>query len=541
MPNAHLRDLASLGVIADVDAYDIPTAAWSMGVNVRFKNKRVTRAPVFRDVETSLATANPRFLAVNAPSSGFDSLYIAYKSGRVYQYDNSTESNVSIAAYVDSDSEEVYTACFENDVFYVNRNDRVPWSFVPGGAAFTTLANWDANWRAKLLRAYAGALVALNITKSGTAYPTMVKTSEFSTSGAVPTTWDHTVLTNNATENTLAEMKGPITDANTLRDVMMIYGRDEAWVMQLDPGSEDVYAYRKLFEGAGAINANCSVEVDSKHYVFGQNDLWMHDGVSKASICDQRVRDFIFQNIDISQAERCYVFHDRVKKEIHFCYVSGDRVVGFDAANGTGCNRQAVYDYVNDTWSFDDLPFVFFTAAANLDQSLTYTTVTSTYNTIGGTYLDQEDSLKKTTVMVAGASTTYSLTASLYAFDPQGPGSTVAFSVNTNATLGWLLEREGIDLDEVAADLPGYKMVASLYPQGRFEPGASAIEFSVGAADYANQSINWSAYQTYDGSTLYKLDFNVAGRYLAVRIRHDDYHYVTLSGFDMDVAIISDE
>jgi hypothetical protein len=541
MPNAHIRDIAKAGVITDPDPYDLPINAWSKGFNVRFKDNKITRSPVVRDVETPLSNTQPRFLARTIPSSGLDTLYIAYKNGRVYSYDSGTETNESIVGYVDADSENVFTSCTTNDVFYINRADRVPWYYNTAGGRFAALTNWTSTHRAGLLRAFAGALVAFNITKSGTNYPTMVRTSEFTTAGAVPADWDETDPTSNATENILAEMAGPIVDAQALRDIMIIYGRDEAWTMQLDPGSESVYAYRKLFDGAGALSANCSVEVNGRHYVFGTNDIWQHDGTTKQSLCDARVRNFVFQNIDISQASRCFVHHNKTRKEVYFCYVGGDGMVAFDSGNATGCNRAAVYDYANDTWSFDDLPFATYIVEANLDQSIVYSTATSTYNTIGGTYLDQDDTLKTTSAMVGNSSTPNGLTTSLYAYDPQGPGSNVAYSVNVAATSDPYLERSGIDLDEIAADLPGYKMLSSLYPQGRFEPGAGALEFSVGACDYANQSINWSNYQTYNGEELYKLDYNVAGRYLAIRIRHNDYRWFSLTGFDADVAIISDE
>jgi hypothetical protein len=374
----------------------------------------------------------------------------------------------------------------------------------------------------------------------------MVKTSEFTTSGAVPSTWDHTLTTNNATENIIADMAGPIVDAAQLRDSMIIYGYDEAWVMQLDPGSEAVYSYRKLFDGAGAINANCSVEVQSRHYVFGRNDVWTHDGTSKVSIVDEKVRAFIFNSMDVTKSKQFFVHHNRTRKEIYFCYVSQDAHVAFDPANGVGCNRAAVFDYVNETWVFDDLPFITGMVEANLDQTLVYTDVDTneegvTFDNVGGTYLDQVDSLKRTSAMVGNVSSVHSLTTSLYAYDPQGPGSIIASTVNTHATKPAYLERLGIDLDEIAADLPGYKMLASLYPQGRLEVGAEPMEFAVGSCDYANQSIVWKDYQTYDGEELYKLDFNAAGRFLAIKMRHDDYRWFTLSGFDADVAIISDE
>jgi hypothetical protein len=72
-------------------------------------------------------------------------------------------------------------------------------------------------------------------------------------------------------------------------------------------------------------------------------------------------------------------------------------------------------------------------ALANLDNALTYATAPGTYDT-GGSYLDQEDSFKRTLIFVGDVSATYSLTASLYAFDQYGVGSSVSYPVDTNAT-----------------------------------------------------------------------------------------------------------
>jgi hypothetical protein len=541
LPNAHIRELGQFGVITDVDPYDLPTQAWSLGVNVRFKDKKVSRAPVFRDVKTSLAFTNPRGLSVASPSTGFDSLFIGYLNGRVTEFVSGAETDRSIAGYVNSDSDTPFTTCFAADVFYHNREDRVPWYKGPTDVGFHALGSgWDSSWRARILRAYKGALVALNVTMSGVSYPTRVLTSEFTTAGATPANWNFASPTSNATENDLSDMEGQITDACALRNTMCIYALKETWVMQLEPGSEEVYSYNRIFSDAGSLNANCSVEVDGKNYVFGLDDIWMHDGMSKASICDERTRKFIFGGMNVSKAHRFYVYHNKARKEIDFNYVSGDSITGFASTNAEGCNRKAVFDYVNNSWTFDDLPFVFGSAASNLDNVLTYASVTATYDTIGGTYLDQEDTLKKTTAMVGGLSSLDGLVAQLYAFDTQGPGSTVSYVVNTTATKGWQLQREGIDLDEVAADLNGYKTLSSLYPQGRLEADALPIEFTAGACDYANQTIIYKDWQTYDGQELYKLDFNVAGRFLAIKIRHNDYHWATLSGFDADIELTAD-
>lgn len=534
MTTAKLRNLSQFGVITDVDPFNLPPTAFSKGINVRFKNQSIERAPVFRRVPVSLAQTAPRFLTSNLPQSGFDTLYLGYKNGRVYSFRNGTETNVSVFGYANNDAETTFTSCHLGNVFYVNRNDRVPWSLGTSDVIFQNLANWDVNWRAAILRACGGALCAFNITKSGTNYPNMVKTSEFALANAVPTTWDSTVTTNNATENILAEMEGPIVDAQNFGDAIIVYSYKECWSM-LPDGSDDIFSYRKLpFEG-GVMNANCAVEVGGYHYVFGLDDIWRHDGVSKESLIDGKIKSYVFNNINLQKAGRCFVYHDRVRKEIRFCYASGDGDCSFVSVDG--CNRCAVYNLVDQNWSFDDLPYVYGAAPSNLDTTLTWATVTTTWATAGGSWLDQEDSLKKITVMLGDSDTAAGLSLSLYAVDQQGPGSQVPYSVDTAATQGWTIERDGLDLDELpeVKDLRGTKVLDKLFPQARFESGASAIYVSAGGADNYNDTPTISDPQAYDADVYTQCDFGVSGRFTFLRITHDDYHYVKLTGFDLEV------
>ena len=98
------------------------------------------------------------------------------------------------------------------------------------------------------------------------------------------------------------------------------------------------------------------VEVEGKHYVFGPFDIYVHDGTSKQSICDERVKNFIFGALNNADADRCFVQHNPTLNEIYFCYKSGDQHVAFP--NADRCNRAAAYNYRNDSWSFMDLPNV---------------------------------------------------------------------------------------------------------------------------------------------------------------------------------------
>lgn len=534
MTIAKVRNLSKYGVVTDVDPYNLPPEAWSMAVNARFKQASVERAPVFRRVPITLTNTAPRFTSINAPTSGFDSILIGHLNGRVVSYKSGVETDLSAFGYVNANAELPFTSCHLGDVQYVNRSDRVPWSLSKTDLIFQALANWDANWRAKILRSCNSSLVAFGITKSGTAYPTMIKSSNFALVNAVPTSWDETDPAQNAYENIIGEMEGGITEAQTLGSGLIVYGLGEAWTMIPTPTS-DIWRLDRLFSDAGCIGTNCAIEVDKKHYVFGLNDIYVHDGVSKQSICDGVTRKFIFSSLNLQKANRFFVIHDKGRKEIRFNYVSADRFCAFTGAEG--CNRSAVYDLAASTWTFDDLPYVFGATASNLDTSLTYASVTGTYETIGGTYLDQEDSLKKTTVMLGDANTAHGLSVSLYAMDDVGPNTNIVYPITTAATKAVLLEKDGIDLDELpeVEKLEGYKVVSSVFPQARLAEDAEPLMFSFGAGLNYNDAPDFTDPQSYDGSTDTRCDFNEGGRFLFMRMTHDDTAYFRFTGYDLDI------
>ena len=49
-----VRDLGSVGVITDTASYNIPINAFSTGINVRFDEGKVRRAPIFQESEGQL-------------------------------------------------------------------------------------------------------------------------------------------------------------------------------------------------------------------------------------------------------------------------------------------------------------------------------------------------------------------------------------------------------------------------------------------------------------------------------------------------------
>ncbi len=548
MPIAKIRDLGKFGVITDVDAFDLPLGAFSMGVNVRFDNNRCERGPVFRRLG-SLTNQSPRHVYSYKELGGSNVLLVANSDGTIVDWSATadpeapTEVDISPAAYTPATSEAIYTSTEVNNVVYVNRPDRVPWyrsKTAAGDFAEITVGatDWPTDTRCEVLRSFGGSLIALNMTEGSTSFPTKVKWSEFTSFDSLPADWDLGSSTSNSGENILSDLGEPITDGLPLKDRFFIYSATETWLMTLT-GDNNVFDFKRLWKtNSGAISANCSVEIDGIHYVFGSNDIWFHDGVRRTSLATGAIREFVFDGLLQSQASQCFVHHNPTLKEIVFAYVSEDAYVAYPPLAYQGCNRAAVYNYSSKTWAFYDLPYVTTATLGAPFIGLTYAeTAPGTYDGFGGSYAAQEDTTKPTTIMLSEAAGA-SLPSYVRTFD-KPRSNTVAGTIDTAATKPSFLEMMGIDLDGLgdSIELRGYKVIRTIYPQMRLDSAAEAPEFIFGGSDYNVTQPTYSPGQTYDGQELYKLDYNTAGRYLAMKMTYDDHREFSLTGLDLDLVV----
>ena len=529
-----IRNLGQTGVITDLNAYNVPITGFTTGINVRFDEGKVQRSPVFRSVKDSLGF-DPRGAFGVVPASGFDSVIVVSDTYEIYEYASGSFTNRS-GSITGATDPRPFTLSSLGDVTYINRPDRVPVFRDPLGTNFADLTNWPSNFRANALRPFGDFLLALGTTEGTATFPNRVRFSDLVQANSVPSSWDAADATKSAGFNDLVFMQTPIIDGLSLGTNFIIYSASEAVLMEFT-GGQFIMSFRKIFGDEGIINANCAVEVEGKHYVFGNFDIYVHDGLRRQSIADERVRQFVFTGLNKSKSDRFFVHHNDALSEIYFCYVSGDAQVAFPDTDR--CNRAAVFNYKNNTWSFMDLPNVSAGATANVNSVATYANATATYAGIGGSYYDQEDSFNKHTLMVGNQDTANGIASSkLWAVDLADAGS-VSFDVDTTATKQPILERVGLDLDEIRQPLDGYKVITRLLPQISTEnTDDTTILFEFGASDLPNTAPSYSASTTFNMATDYKIDSRAAGRYLSYKItlQPGDLKDYAFSGFDLDVT-----
>lgn len=543
MANLPLRNLGTIGVISDIGPHYLPSNAFTKAVNVIFDEDRVQRAPVFKqlypairsllsydasvttyatdtasyDAATGGSAANSRFAGSYADPVYGESVFVCDNDGVVRNYPDGVMSDASPATgYVTND--EPWSHAQVAGLSYLARKGMRPYvRNIKTDSAYTLIAgDWDTTHTARVVRGYLDYVIMLGITKGATEYPTMVKWSNPVEYGSVVTSvaWDPTNPGYIAGENVIPEMTTGIVDGLSLGTNFILYSNDQVWLMEYT-GSSLVFNFRRLFPTGGVFNTNCVVEVEGKHFVFGEDDIYIHDGVSRQSIADKRVRRFIFNSLNRDKRKSAFIHHDPISNLVYFCYATADADVAW--AGTQFCNRAAIYNYRSDTWSFMDMPNV---VGSGL---VTYTSATGN---------------QKVSMVLGATDNANGLTESrVYAMDlPAAPVVTAA--VTDEALKPAIAERTGLDLDDPETGLPlrSYKTVKQIVPQVLAD---SPVTWELGATDLPTGTPVYQTAVSFDPLTDYKVDTKASGRYLAYRLTSESSDNFALTGFDADVVSLS--
>ena len=166
MPNLPIRGLGSVGVVTDVDPYNLPINGFTRGKNVRFHEGKVSHGPVFRDVAPNYPiSGNPMFVHGIQSATGYDTVLVVKDTFQINEFSNGAYST-RLSVNDPSTLTEITATTLAN-VTYVNRSDRIPVHRDSSTSTFTDLPNWPATLRATSLRSFGDFLIAMNTTGPG--------------------------------------------------------------------------------------------------------------------------------------------------------------------------------------------------------------------------------------------------------------------------------------------------------------------------------------------------------------------------------------
>ena len=510
-----VRALAEKGVVRDIDPQDLPGNVVSLAFNCRFKDGRIERIQQPRAIRSDI---EPTLTGIYGYRSvtGSDRVFMfadnndIFELGPVPDYDLLPVHGTA-PEWPTNGGDSQWTFSTLGDVLYANRPYNAPLVLQPNAVNFTTLPNMDSDWRARVVRTIGDYVVAFGVTKGSVDFPSMVKWSDNTLYGQAPATWDTTVATNNAGENVLAELDSGIVDAAPLGDRMIIYSQRQV-IQMTQTGDTFVFRFQTLFSEGGAIAPNCAVEVNGRHYVFGDTDIYVHDGINKQSIAEGRVRRAIFDTLDYETRHHCFVYHNPASSEVHFYYPSRDSQATFQ--NRQRCNVGAIYNYANDTWSFRDIPNLYGMASASIPTvSATYDSTDLTYDTAETLSYRSFEELKNDVNVGIGRP---GATTALWGFDA-GSLNTLPIPVDTASSAPMKVERTYIDLDPEGLEITRVKSIVGFVPRMRFKTGGSA-RFTFGHQMAPNEAVAWDDDVEWDGTSNQTIDVRINARLVAFRL-----------------------
>jgi hypothetical protein len=343
-----------LGVNRDLSSSELPSEAWTDARNVRFVDGMAWQFLGHGEVYSGAPVVPHHLAACNVGGArywiyaGLSKLYGVTGSGGSVTHTNLTRQTSGVDVDY-AGAPNAWTSTLLSGIPILNPGNGVDppqrWD-LNTGHRFQALDHWPAATFCRSMRAYKNVLVALNVTKSGTNYPFMVKWSHPADPGAVPISWDETDPALDAGEADLAEGYDPIVDGLQLRDSLMIYKESSVWRMDYT-GGPYVMAFAKVLGASGAMNRNCVAELDGFHFVLTGSDCIVHDGQTATSVLDKSMRRSLFQLIDAQSAGRCFVFKNPFLNEVFAC---------FPEAGATTPNLALVWNYKDRTVAFRDIP-----------------------------------------------------------------------------------------------------------------------------------------------------------------------------------------
>jgi hypothetical protein len=159
-----------------------------------------------------------------------------------------------------------------------------------------------------------------------------------------PTTWAPTAL--NVANELEVPVRGPVLDGFPVNGNFYVCSYWDTVVfspINFQSTSAPVLGVRLFNQGRGLLNANCWANADNEVYGVDARDIWVFNGSEFVGLGNQRIRNYFFENLNVTYANRVFVENNTRKNQIEIYYPD---------QNSTGwCNKMISYRYDLKVWN----------------------------------------------------------------------------------------------------------------------------------------------------------------------------------------------
>lgn len=571
-----MRQLGAKGVISDISPFDTNVDSWTDALNIRFNNGHAEKIrghiPVFQHNRLGHEDEIPMHLT-RVPLS--DSEWLYFTKNAVWKTNgfshtlmtDSTDTPISVPYDAPWNSTTVGNSIIANSTQL-----RRPIGLANGESKFKYLPKWGP-WDANVMRSFKNFAMAIG---AGDGFPQRVRWSNIIPPNALPADWGWEVTYDaqgNATQgafidgsaggyNDLSFANGKLLDGLSLRDQFIIYSDVEVISCQYVGGIE-IFRFNLLFDDGGALNSDCICTFNNKHFVVAPNDIYIHNGSTKESIINDKIRIKLLDELTANSYTSVKVVPYLTENEIWVIYAGAD-AEGLDGSETMEATKAAVYNFVEGTWSFIEIPrtldiklgpvSLFFDENGNPTQTVAFWGQTDSEADPGQppklsefSNMEWEEVVELWNLAGAGSSQNFkdqallcaSADGGFYILDrgnyftflvKEGEGEEAKY-VNKREDIISVLTKDYIDLDEVL-ETPDYKTVLEIWPQTM---GSGELYFQVGGSATSGGDIAYDSGTRFVCSKDRKVDIRENHRYLCLKIQGRGVGDWSFSGFDATI------
>jgi hypothetical protein len=176
-------------------------------------------------------------------------------------------------------------------------------------------------------------------------YPTTVRWSQAFGLNDGPLTWAPTAL--NVANELEVPVRGPVVDGFPCNGNFYVCSYWDTVMfspLNYQGGNTPILGVRPFNQGRGLLNANCWANADNTVYGVDARDIWVFNGQQFASLGNQRVKNWFYNELNPAYTNRVFVENNTEKNQVEIYYPDHSSTTGW-------CNRMISYRYDLDCWN----------------------------------------------------------------------------------------------------------------------------------------------------------------------------------------------
>lgn len=339
---ARVRNFGSLGLLSDRGSWDIPLQGLEEASNAVFFNGRIGRADGERVEQASIGEDNyPKELHIWRQER--QNILTGVSNKGILSFVGSTATSRVIP---ENDTRIDDTRSFHllqsGENLIVFPSDRDPSYLTEIGGTATDVPEWPEGLRASSVALFNGHMFLGGISGVGIENSlTKIRWSDnYDQTSQFPRTWELDDTTATTGEIPLPSEFGPIVAMLPMKGRLYVYTTRA--VFEVLPASlAEVFTVRILFSDDGALNNKSVINIEGEQFVVGSRDIYIHNGQSKRTVADKKVRDLFYGSVRGNDS--VFVGFSPERSEVLVCHS--------DTSTSTDANIALRFEYRLNAWT----------------------------------------------------------------------------------------------------------------------------------------------------------------------------------------------